>query len=102
MHTVIFVTDMGSDFCPNVPSPPPQRWCRENFVHQRNMRTALDVRSQLEDLCGRQGVGLVSSQDSRAIRQALLAGLFTQTAEHRGEGKYQTVGQRVWAGKSLN
>ena len=71
--------------------PSPQGWCRDNFIHQRNMRTALDVRAQLVDLCGRQGVELVSSGDSRAVRRALLEGLRAQTAEHAGEGKYRTV-----------
>ena len=55
------------------------------------MRTALDVRAQLVELCGHQGVELVSSGDSRAVRRALLEGLRAQTAEHAGEGKYRTV-----------
>lgn len=55
------------------------------------MQTALEVRSQLVDLCGRHGVDLVSNGDSRAVRRALLVGLHTQTAEHAGEGKYRTV-----------
>ena len=55
------------------------------------MQTALDVRQQLLDLCGRQKVELRSCQDSRSIRRALLAGLVTNTAEHAGEGKYRTV-----------
>lgn len=68
-----------------------QSWCRENFIHQRNMRTALDVRAQLVELCNRHGVSLVSSGDSHAVRTALLVGLYAQTAEHTGEGKYRTV-----------
>lgn len=55
------------------------------------MHTALEVRSQLVDLCSRHGVDLVSNGDSRAVRRALLVGLHTQTAEHAGEGKYHTV-----------
>ena len=68
-----------------------QVWCRENYIHQRNMRTALSVRAQLRELCGRHGVALVSNGDSRAVRRALLRGLHTQTAENAGEGKYHTV-----------
>lgn len=55
------------------------------------MQTALDVRSQLVDLCNRHGVELVSNGDSHAVRKALLVGMHTQTSEHAGEGKYHTV-----------
>lgn len=68
-----------------------QEWCREHFIHQRNIRTALDVRGQLVELCGRHGVAMVSNNDSEIVRRALLEGLHTQSAEHVGEGKYHTV-----------
>ena len=68
-----------------------QSWCREYFIHQRNMHTALNVRAQLVELCSRHGVAQVSNRDSCAMRRALLVGLHTQTAEHVGEGKYRTV-----------
>ena len=54
------------------------------------MKTVLDVRRQLKELCQRLGVGLGSSQDSGVLR-SLLGGLFTNVAEHTGEGKYLTV-----------
>ena len=68
-----------------------QIWCRENFVHRRNLLGALDVRRQLVELCGRMGVALTSNSDSEALRRALVRGLCYQTAEHVGEGMYRTV-----------
>jgi ATP-dependent RNA helicase DHX33 len=69
-------------------------WSRENFIHQRNLRAALDVRQQLVELSGRVGVALVSNSDGRTVRRALLDGLYCQTAEHVGEGRYRTLSTR--------
>ena len=60
------------------------------------MRTVLDVRRQLKELCQRLGVGLEgagfgSSRDGEALLRSLLGGLFTNVADHTGEGKYLTV-----------
>lgn len=55
------------------------------------MKTVQDVRQQLRSLCQQLGVALCSSGDPTTIRRALLAGLFTNTAEHIGEGRYHTV-----------
>ena len=57
------------------------------------MATVLNVRQQLHDLCERVGVAITSygAECSEPLRKALLSGLFTSVAEHRGEGKYHAV-----------
>ena len=57
------------------------------------MATVLNVRQQLNDLCERVGVAITSygAECSEPLRKALLSGLFTNVAEHRGEGKYHAV-----------
>ena len=70
---------------------PLQGWCTDNFIHSRNMRTVLDIRRQLRELCQREEVRLTSSLNTEPIMRALLSGLFTNLAEHVGEGRYQTV-----------
>ena len=55
------------------------------------MKTVQDVRQQLRSLCQQLGVALCSSGDPTTILRALLTGLFTNTAEHIGEGRYHTV-----------
>lgn len=74
-----------------------QAWCHDNFIHIRNMSTVLDVRRQLCELCQREGVRLCSggADCGEAVRQALIGGLFTNVAEHIGEGKYLTVSVHV-------
>lgn len=71
-----------------------QAWCRENFIHTRNMHKVLDVRKQLLELCARVKVEVNSfsgRECSDPVRKSLLGGLFTNVAEHTGEGKYRTV-----------
>ena len=84
---------LGDGVCVSMAAGHLQGWCRENFIHQRNMRTALDVRAQLVDLCGRHGVPLVSNSDGVAVRRAVLEGLWGQTAHHTEEGRYLTVSE---------
>ena len=50
-----------------------------------------EVRKQLRDLCLRLGLPLVSSKNSDDLRRCLLSGLFMNTAQHVGEGKYKIV-----------
>ena len=55
------------------------------------MAMVVEVRKQLRDLCLRLGLPLVSSKNSDDLRRCLLSGLFMNTAQHVGEGKYKTV-----------
>ena len=57
------------------------------------MATVLNVRQQLHDLCERVDVAITNygAECSEPLRKALLSGLFTNVAEHRGEGKYHAV-----------
>ena len=68
-----------------------QSWCSENYINFRSMKTVVETRRQLRELCQRAGVNLSSSTDTNCIRRFLLAGLFTNLAEHVGNGRYQTV-----------
>ncbi len=76
-----------------------QTWCKENFIHIRNMATVLSIRCQLSGLCERVGVACVSggSECSQVLCRALLRGLFVNVAEHVGEGKYKTVSETLSA-----
>lgn len=68
-----------------------KHWCTENFIHMRNMKAALDIEVQLRDLCARLSLPVTSSPIADSILQSLLSGLFTNIAEHAGEGKYYTL-----------
>ncbi|KAF8598740.1 pre-mRNA-splicing factor ATP-dependent RNA helicase PRP43 [Ceratobasidium sp. AG-I] len=70
-------------------------WCCSNYLSQRALQEAENVRQQLERSMERFDLDLVSTQDQRKlhvnIRQALVCGVFMQVA-HRGErNTYVTV-----------
>ncbi|CAN8022020.1 unnamed protein product [Ixodes persulcatus] len=70
-------------------------WCKENFVNKKNMHKAMEIRSQLADLCLKAGIPLKScGQDTVAFRKCLAAGLFTNVAELQKNGDYLTIDAR--------
>lgn len=69
-----------------------KEWCRENFIHKRNMEIAKDVRKQLLKLWDQQGWKRSSCGLKTAdIRRCLLQGLQSNVAILQTEGFYQTV-----------
>ena len=77
-------------------------WARENFLQQRSLTRARDVRDQLARLCDRVEVDPTSSvgaQDIVPIQKAILAGFFPNAARlQKGGDSYRTVknGQTVY------
>ena len=69
-------------------------WARENFLQQRSLTRARDVRDQLAKLCDRVEVSLSSCGASNLapIQRALAAGFFPNAARlQRGGDSYRTV-----------
>ena len=69
-------------------------WARENFLQQRSLTRARDVRDQLAKLCDRVEVGIESAGASNLvpIQKALTAGFFPNCARlQRGGDLYRTV-----------
>ncbi|KAI9696136.1 MAG: hypothetical protein M1820_008277 [Bogoriella megaspora] len=70
-------------------------WCRENFLQQRSLERARQVRDQLEQLCEQSDITLSSSgaNDQTSILKAITAGYFSNAARltSSGDGSYQTV-----------
>ncbi|KAI9738767.1 MAG: hypothetical protein M1834_008274 [Cirrosporium novae-zelandiae] len=76
-------------------------WSRENFLQQRSLTRARDVRDQLAKLCDRVEVTISScgANDLPPIQKALTAGFFPNAARlQRGGDSYRTVknGQTVY------
>jgi pre-mRNA-splicing factor ATP-dependent RNA helicase DHX16 len=68
------------------------QWCYENYVQVRSMGRALDIREQLQGLCERVEVEITSNPgDLDAIRMALTAGYFFNTAKLSNSGDYKTT-----------
>lgn len=71
-------------------------WCYQNFLNQRSLKSADNVRSQLGRICSRLGVQLVSTDFNSKdyyvnIRKALVSGYFMQVAHLERKGHYLTV-----------
>ncbi|XP_022098582.1 putative ATP-dependent RNA helicase DHX33 [Acanthaster planci] len=72
-----------------------KEWCFENFVHQRNMRHAMEIRAQLRDLCVKAGLPIMScGQDTTPVRKCLVQGLFMNSAELQRDGTYFTLDRK--------
>lgn len=76
------------------------RWCQQNFVDIRAMRTAVEVRAQLMQYCERHdlfgksdkvSLGSESESDSSLTLQAFTAGFFMQCAYRQPDGGYRTL-----------
>lgn len=62
-----------------------RKWCRDNFVHWRAIKTAQSIRQQLESILWRQQVKLdttdaIAAPLSQRVRQSLCFGLFCNVA----------------------
>lgn len=67
-------------------------WAKENFVQQRTMRRAKDVRTQLQGIMARHRLPLLScGRDSTLIRKALVAGFFRNTARKDPSEGFKTI-----------
>lgn len=73
-----------------------QAWCHRNYVNPRSLKSADDVRSQLQRIMERLGLKLCSPKFGTpsyyiSIRKALVSGYFMQAAHAERGGSYSTA-----------
>lgn len=68
--------------------PKTAAWCRSQFLINRNLIFADEIRRQLVGVCHSAGVQLQSSRDMDNVREALAAGLFLNVAQLTVDGHY--------------
>lgn len=81
-----------------VPAQERKKWCWDNFINERSIQNAENVRKQLLGIMRKLDIPLVTS-DSKGdgsfcymdIRKALTAGMFMQVAHRQRSGDYLTV-----------
>lgn len=62
------------------------------------MKTVLDVRCQLRELCRKLDISLEScGQDTSKVRQCLSAGFFLNAAELQLNGSYKCLGHKIFS-----
>eukprot|EP00980_Cylindrotheca_fusiformis_P028414 scaffold22599_cov139-Cylindrotheca_fusiformis.AAC.5 len=81
-----------------VPNKDRKSWCWDNFINERSMVSANNVRNQLIGIMKRLDIPYISSDikgdgsfASTDIRKALTAGMFMQVAYRQRTGEYLTV-----------
>ncbi|CAO3700631.1 unnamed protein product [Rhizopus stolonifer] len=74
-------------------------WCRDNFINNRNMKVAMDVRDQLIRFCERIDINPNSScgNETDNLLKCFLTGFFQNTALLQPDGSYKSVtgGQNI-------
>ena len=83
----------------SIPQRERKQWCWDNFISERSMISAMNVRNQLLGIMKRLDVPIISSDlkgdgvsfASADIRKALTAGMFMQVAYRQKSGEYLTV-----------
>ena len=76
-----------------------QRWCSDNFVHQRSLKQVLDIRNQLESFCKEQQILTTetpqpSNDAVESLLKCLLGGFFRNVAIRQHDGTYRTLATR--------
>merc|ERR1719461_2556911 len=72
------------------------QWCYENFVSNRSLKSADNVRNQLSNIMRRQKIELVSTKWNSNdyydnLRKSLVEGFFMQVAHQESNGHYLTI-----------
>jgi pre-mRNA-splicing factor ATP-dependent RNA helicase DHX16 len=73
-------------------------WCREHFVQDRSMKRARDVREQLEGLCARVEIEVVSVLDAREGSPAEFGAAEGSETARASDGGAETIARAVCAG----
>lgn len=69
-----------------------KRWCSDNFIQERSMRRAQDVKSQLVRIMNKNQHGLVScGLDTDKVVRAFCSGFFKNSAKRHHQEGYQTL-----------
>lgn len=78
-------------------------WCHEHFINMRNILHAREIRAQLEQVCKKCDLGVMSScgGDLDRLRKCLVMGLFMNVAELVRDHHYITVSKYLFVCKNI-
>jgi len=70
-------------------------WCKEHFLNTVNMKTVLQIRQQLKELCVRHNIPIKNCGNNFSlVRKSMAHGLFLNSAELQRDGVYMTMIQK--------
>ncbi|EGW31161.1 uncharacterized protein SPAPADRAFT_68356 [Spathaspora passalidarum NRRL Y-27907] len=71
-------------------------WCQDNFIQERSMKRAMDVRKQLKSIMTKYGYRLTScGSNIDLIRKTLCAGYFKNTSKRIANEGYKTLAEET-------
>lgn len=69
-----------------------REWCQENFIQERSLKRARDIRRQLVDIFKRNRYPIVSCEgNTNSVRRALCSGFFRNVAKRDRQEGYKTL-----------
>jgi len=68
-------------------------WCKRNFVNQRALHEACDIRTQLRTVCKRMNIdwSLSCGNEETPVLRSLLKGLLQHVAFLQADGSYKQI-----------
>ncbi len=98
-HTVVEMDGPGDS------TPSGRQWCKNNFLNERALKEAINIRKQLRESCERERINWGASvpvnadgdeKDDEGVLKSLLTGFWQYTATIAPDGTYrQVVGHQV-------
>jgi ATP-dependent RNA helicase DHX8/PRP22 len=69
-----------------------QSWCHDNYIQQRSLKRAQDVKKQILDLLQRYKFKIESCNGNTSlIRKTIVSGFFSHAAKKDSKGGYRTL-----------
>lgn len=73
-----------------------KQWCQDNFIQERSLKKAQDVRNQLIQIFKRFKYPIIScGANTNAVRKALCAGFFKNIAKRDAQDGYKTLAEET-------
>lgn len=84
----------------SAPAHSVKEWCKANFLNDRALKEALDIRKQLRECCEREKIDWktkdVEEKEEEGVLKSLLSGFWQNTALIQPDGTYrQVIGKEV-------
>lgn len=67
------------------------QWCRRNYLNEKSLKKAVDVRKQLQSYLKTFEIPLVTNRDAEMITKCLVSGYFSNAARLQSDGSYKII-----------
>jgi len=91
--TTLNVVRAYQGICSSADKPARKEWCRKQFINERTLLEAIDIRNQLRETCIRIGIDWRTScrDDDQPVLRSLVRGFIQNTAFLQPDGWYKQM-----------